>query len=92
MVMVLKYTGIEKLITDADLSTALTIGRDATYSITLKAGYASRSHARLSSNRGQFILTDHNSYGTYYPLQRQGRSVSAPRIHPSDGRWLYQPG
>jgi adenylate cyclase len=71
MVMVLKYAGKEQIFTDHDMTTAITIGRDSTCNISLNAGYASRSHASLSINRGKFVLTDQSSNGTYVRFKGQ---------------------
>ncbi|MDQ1362613.1 MAG: adenylate cyclase [Pseudomonadota bacterium] len=71
MLMVLKYAGKEQILTDHDMTTAITIGRESTCNITLNASYASRSHASLSVNRGKFVLTDHSSNGTYVRFKGQ---------------------
>lgn len=71
MLMVLKYTGKEQILTDQDMVTAFTIGRDGTCNISLNANYASRSHVSLSINRGKFVLTDHSSNGTYVRFKGQ---------------------
>jgi class 3 adenylate cyclase len=65
MVMVLKYNGKEQLLTDKDLTSAMTIGRESSCNIAINAGYASRTHASLSVNRGKFVLTDQSTNGTY---------------------------
>lgn len=71
MLMVLKYDGKEQILTDQDMATAITIGRESTCNIALNANFASRSHASLSTSRGKFILTDHSSNGTYVRFKGQ---------------------
>lgn len=71
ILMVLKYSGKELIITDQDLANAMTIGRDSNCNIALNADYASRTHATLSINRGKFILDDQSSNGTYVRFKGQ---------------------
>jgi adenylate cyclase len=71
MLMVLKYSDKELIITDQDLANAMTIGRDSNCNIALNAVYASRTHATLSINRGKFILGDQSSNGTYVRFKGQ---------------------
>lgn len=71
MLMVLKYSDKEQIVTDQDMAAAIIIGRESTCNIALNANYASREHASLSINRGKFVLTDHSSNGTYVRFKGQ---------------------
>jgi hypothetical protein len=43
----------------------LLIGRDPTCRLVVDTAYASRRHATIDLQRGQFVLTDHSANGTY---------------------------
>jgi class 3 adenylate cyclase len=43
----------------------LLIGRDPTCRLVVDTGWASRRHATIDLQRGQFVLTDHSANGTY---------------------------
>ena len=73
--IVVKANGEERYYTDADISSALSIGRDATCDITVDARFASRSHANLEFRRGKFVLVDHSTNGTYVNLNRRNDIV-----------------
>jgi class 3 adenylate cyclase len=69
--IVLKFTDEEKLLTNEDLGSAVSIGRDESCNIAIDAEYASRSHVNLEYRRGKFVLTDHSTNGTYILLKDQ---------------------
>lgn len=43
----------------------LLIGRDPTCRLVVDTAYASRRHATIDLQRGQFVITDHSANGTY---------------------------
>lgn len=47
------------------VSAPVTMGRDTTCSITFNSGLASRHHAKISYQRGKFVLIDESTNGTY---------------------------
>ena len=72
MAIVLKYNNNEKLYTDQDITSSISIGRDASCDIALDAaGYASRSHVDIKFSRGKFVLSDHSTNGTYVRFKGQ---------------------
>ena len=71
LALVLKYGDIEKLITDQELPSALSIGRDQTCDISIDTDYASRSHVDIKFNRGKFVVSDHSTNGTYVRFKGQ---------------------
>ena len=71
LVIVLKYDNNEKLFTDQDMASAISIGRDDSCDVSLDAGYASRSHVDLKFSRGKFVLSDHSTNGTYVRFKGQ---------------------
>lgn len=68
--VVLIFNQQEKLITDSDFSSAISIGRDGA-NITIDTNYASRLHADLDFRRGKFVLIDHSTNGTYVRFKGQ---------------------
>ena len=71
LAIVLTYDGQEKLLTDNEMTSAISIGRDASCDVALKADYASRFHLDLKLNRGKFVVADHSSNGTYVRIKGQ---------------------
>lgn len=61
--LILTYQG-EK-IEMTPVSAPVTMGRDTTCTITFNSGLASRHHARVSYQRGKFVLIDESTNGTY---------------------------
>lgn len=47
------------------VSAPVTMGRDKSCSITFDSGLASRVHAKISYQRGKFVLVDESTNGTY---------------------------
>jgi len=47
------------------VSAPVTMGRDKTCVITFNSGLASRHHAKISYQRGKFVLVDESTNGTY---------------------------
>jgi hypothetical protein len=72
--IVLRFNGEECFYTDADMGSAISIGRDANCDMTIDAKYASRAHANMEFRRGKFVLLDHSTNGTYVKLNDQ-RSI-----------------
>ncbi len=70
--IVLNFNSQEKLYTDADMTKAIVIGRDASCDITIDANYASREHVNLEFRRGKFVLIDHSTNGTHVRFKGQG--------------------
>ena len=71
MAILLMYNGQEKLVTDKELTSAISIGRDASCDLSLETDYASRSHVDIKLNRGKFVLSDHSTNGTYVRFKGQ---------------------
>ena len=69
--IVLKFNAEERLYTDSDMSSAISIGRDKSCDITIDAKFASRSHVNLEFRRGKFVLVDHSTNGTFVKLNDQ---------------------
>jgi len=69
--IVLKIGAEEKLYTNEDLSSAITIGKDSSCAIPLDAEYASRAHVKVEYRRGKFIITDQSTNGTYVQFKGQ---------------------
>ena len=69
--IILRFNGEERIYTDRDINTAISIGRDVSRDITIDATFASRSHVNLEFRRGKFVLVDHSTNGTYVKLNEQ---------------------
>ena len=69
--IILRFNGEERIYTDRDIITAISIGRDVSRDITIDATFASRSHVNLEFRRGKFVLVDHSTNGTYVKLNEQ---------------------
>ncbi len=69
--ILLRFNGEERFYSDADMASAISIGRDDNCNMTVDAKYASRSHANLEFRRGKFVLLDHSTNGTYVKLNKQ---------------------
>jgi class 3 adenylate cyclase len=71
LAIVLMYNGQEKLVTDKEMTSAISIGRDASCDLSLETDFASRSHVDIKLNRGKFVLSDHSTNGTYVRFKGQ---------------------
>ena len=71
LALVLKYDNNEKLVTDQEMTSALSIGRDDSCDVSLDTDYASRSHVDIKFSRGKFVLSDHSTNGTYVRFKGQ---------------------
>lgn len=69
--IILKFAGEERIYTDADMKSPITIGRDTSCDMAINANYASRSHVNLEYRRGKFVLVDHSTNGTYVKFNGQ---------------------
>ena len=71
LAIVLNFNGQEKLVTDKEINSAFSIGRDASCDLALDTSYASRRHVDIKLNRGKFVLSDHSTNGTYVQFKGQ---------------------
>lgn len=71
LALVLKYGDTEKLVTDQEMTSAFSIGRDASCDVSIDTDYASRSHVDIKFNRGKFVVSDHSTNGTYVRFKGQ---------------------
>lgn len=71
LAMVLVYNGQEKLVTDREMASAISIGRDAGCDLPMETDYASRFHVDIKLSRGKFMLSDHSTNGTYVRFKDQ---------------------
>jgi class 3 adenylate cyclase len=69
--IVLKFNNEERIFTDSEFTSAISIGRDDSCDIAIEATYASRSHLNLEFHRGKFVLVDHSTNGTYVKFNHQ---------------------
>ncbi len=71
LALVLKYGNNEKLITDQEMTSSFSIGRDDSCDVSLDTDYASRSHVDIKFSRGKFVVCDHSTNGTYVRFKGQ---------------------
>ena len=76
----------------SDNSTAISLGRDKSCDLTLKAKYASRSHLNLEFRRGKFVLIDHSTNGTYIKIKGQDQIFIRREELPLMGEGYISPG
>lgn len=69
--IIFKFNSEERIYTDNEYSTPISIGRDDSCDIAIDATYASRSHVNLEFRRGKFVLVDYSTNGTYVKLNHQ---------------------
>jgi class 3 adenylate cyclase len=71
LALVLKYGDNEKLVTDQEMASAFSVGRDASCDVSIDTDYASRSHVDIKLSRGKFVVCDHSTNGTYVRFKGQ---------------------
>jgi hypothetical protein len=69
--IILKFAGEERLYTDSDIKSPISIGRENICDIAINANFASRTHVNLEYRRGKFVLVDHSTNGTYVKFNGQ---------------------